>query len=256
MKFAKKTLAIAAIGLLAAVAQAGTVDEVSYGQLSGMTVSFSELALAGGDTQLIEGLFSSGGVTFGERFAGQELSVTKAPRPGEIAQDWFDDLSFGAPTAGLNLLAGATGANLGAYNYGDDSGVALAGIGPQNTDGSDPFGFGALSAKFTSPVSALGFQLRDSDLGTITLNLYRTDGSLISTVDLSGRADGWYAFARGDGTADIAGFSLTNRDTYYGIAIDNLAIGAVAAVPEPSMALLLGGGLALLSLARRRQSNT
>ena len=252
MKFAKKTLAAAALGLLAMAAQAGTVDEVSYGLVNGTTVSFTELAVAAYDSQLIEGLFTSGGVTFGERFAGQELSIAKAPRPGQIAQDWFDDLSFGAPTAGLNLLAGATGANLGAYNYGDDNGVALAGIGPQNSDGSDPFGFGALSARFTNPVSALGFQLRDSDLGVITLNLYRTDGSLISSVNLSGRADGWYAFARGDGTADIAGFTLTNRDSYYGVAIDNLVVGAV---PEPSMALLLGGGLALLTLARRRQQN-
>ena len=252
MKFAKKTLAAATLGLLTMAAQAGTVDEVSYGLVNGTTVSFTELAVAAYDSQLIEGLFTSGGVTFGERFAGQELSIAKAPRPGQIAQDWFDDLSFGAPTAGLNLLAGAAGLNLGAYNYGDDNGVALAGIGPQNTDGSDPFGFGALSAKFANPVSALGFQLRDSDLGTITLNLYRTDGSLISSVNLSGRADGFYAFSRGDGTADIAGFSLTNRDSYYGVAIDNLVVGAV---PEPSMALLLGGGLALLSLARRRQQN-
>jgi len=254
-KFAiKKSIAAAAFGLLAAAGgHAGTVDEVSYGQLSGTTISFSELAVAALDSQLLEGLYSSGGVSFGERFAGQELSIAKAPRPGVMAQDWFDDLSFGAPTAGLTLLAGAVGANLGAYNYGDDAGVALAGIGPQNIDGSDPFGLGALSARFASPVSALGFQMRDSDLGTITLNLYRTDGSLISSVNLSGRADGYYAFARGDGTADIAGLSLTNRDSYYGIAIDNLVVGAV---PEPSMALLLGGGLALLSLARRRSQNT
>ena len=251
-KFTKKSLAAAALGLLAAVAQAGTVDEVSYALVSGTTVTFSELSLAALDSQLIEGLYSSGGVSFGERFAGQELSIAKAPRPGVVAQDWFDDLSFGPPTAGLTLLAGAAGLNLGAYNYGDDAGVALAGIGPQNIDGSDPFGFGALSARFTNPVSALGLQLRDSDLGTITLNLYRTDGSLISSLNLSGRADGFYAFARGDGTADIAGFSLTNRDSYYGIAIDNLVVGAV---PEPSMALLLGGGLALLSLARRRRQS-
>jgi hypothetical protein len=115
--------------------------------LGGRAISFSEL-VGSPDGQLIDGLLSSGGVQFGERFAGQELAVAKAPRPGAVAQDWFDDLSFGTPSAGLTLLAGATGANLGAYDYGDADGIALAGMGPQNPDGSDPFGFGAISARF------------------------------------------------------------------------------------------------------------
>ncbi|XHS78059.1 PEP-CTERM sorting domain-containing protein [Burkholderiaceae bacterium UC74_6] len=247
----KKTLAAALLALCGSAALAGPTTEVNYASLSGTLISFSELALADGDSQLIEGLFSSGGVMFGERFAGQELSIAKAPRPGAVAQDWFDDLSYGSPTSGLTLLAGAAGANLGAYNYGDANGVALAGIGPQNSDGSDPFGFGAVSARFAAPVSALGFQLRDSDYGGIWLSLYRTDGSLIETLNLSNRGDGFYAFTRSDGTADIAGFSLTNRDAYYGIALDNLVISAV---PEPASALLLGCGVAAL-IARRRQHN-
>jgi len=35
-------------------------------------------------------------------------------------------------------------------------------------------------------------------------------GSLIEAVDLSGRSDGRFAFARSGGAADIAGFTLTN----------------------------------------------
>jgi len=252
MKFKRQLLAaLLCGGLSLGQAWAGATQEVAYGSLTATTtVTFSELVASPFDAVLIDGLLSSGGVQFGERFVGQELAVAKAPRPGAIAQDWFDDLTFGSPTAGLTLMAGALGANLGAYHYGDAHGAALAGIGPQNTDGSDPFGFGAISARFAAPVSGLGLQLRDSDGGAITLSLYRNDGSLIEALDLSGRSDGFYAFSRTGGAADIAGFTLTNRDSYYGVAIDNLVLAAP--VPEPASAALALGGLLVLVAARRR----
>jgi hypothetical protein len=251
MKFKHHVIA-ALLGLAAAQAQAAATREVSYASLGAATVSFNELAANAFDSVTLDGLLSSGGVQFGERFAGQELAVAKAPRPGAVAQDWFDDLSFGAPTAGLTLLAGAAGANLGAYHYGDADGAALFGAGPL-AGAAD--GFGAISARFAAPVSALGFQLRDADGGAITLQLYRSDGSLIQAVSLNGRSDGRYAFARNGGAADIAGFSLTNRDSYYGVSLDNLVLAA-APVPEPASVLLLPAGLALLWAARRRSSNT
>ena len=236
-------------------ARAAATTEVSYATLLGSSVDFNELATAPFDSVVIDGLLTSGGVQFGERFAGQELAVAKLPRPGAVAQDWFDDLSFGLPTAGLALLAGVVGGNLGAYHYGDADGAALFGLGPQagNTDG-----FGAISARFAAPVAALGLQLRDDDGGAVMLNLYRTDGSLIEAVDLGGRSDGRYAFARSGGAADIAGFSLTNRDSYYGVSIDNLRLGSVAAdvraLPEPgSFALLLAGFTAMGVVARSRK---
>ncbi|PZP36550.1 MAG: hypothetical protein DI603_00890 [Roseateles depolymerans] len=251
MRFRFLSLALAAgLALGTSGARADAITETAYASLGGSAISFSELVVGAPDGVLIEGLLGSGGVLFGERFAGQELAVAKAPRPGAVAQDWFDDLSFGTPSAGLTLLAGATGANLGAYDYGDADGIALAGIGPQNPDGSDPFGLGAISARFDAPVSALGLQLRESGGGAITLSLYRLDGSLIQAMDLSGRSDGFYAFTRSDGSADIAGFTLTNRDSYYGIAIDNLLLSPV---PEPASALLAVLGLALLGGLRRRR---
>lgn len=239
-----------ALALGAGTAQAAATSEVAYGSLTGSTITFSSLTEGN-----IDGLLTLGGVQFGERFDGQELAYTLAPRVGSNppAQDRFDNLSFGSPLAGLTLLAGAAGANLGAYNYGDDDGMALFGAG---ADASYAEGLGAISARFAAPVSALGFQLRDVDGGTVTLSLYRLDGSLIQHVDLSGRTNGFFAFARTGGTADIAGFSLTNNDGYYGVSMDNLVLSA-APVPEPATALLLLPGLLTLGvIARRRTNNT
>ncbi|MDM4765796.1 PEP-CTERM sorting domain-containing protein [Pelomonas sp. SE-A7] len=254
MKRILKTLLASAL-LSAGLAQAGPVLSTSYAGIAGTTLNFDNV-VAGADG-LINGLLTSGGVSFGERFAGQVLSMAKAPRPGEVAQDWFDDLSTGAPTAGLSLLAGASGHNLGVYDYGDSRGQALAGVGPSMADGADPFGFGALSARFAIGQSSLGFYLRDGDGGAATLNLYRTDGSLIQSLALGPVADGYYAFARDGGVADIAGFSLYNRDSYYGISIDELrfASGAAAAqsVPEPGTAALLALGLMGALRSRRKR---
>jgi hypothetical protein len=243
-QLSRHTLAVlAALAPAAALAQA--VIGTPYAAISGSTVTFEDLVLPDPEGSLLDGIVSSGGVAFGERFDGQELARALAPRPGSVAQDWFDDLSFGSPTAGLVLLAGASGANLGGYDYGGANAQALAGIGPQNTDGSDPFGFGAISGRFAVGVSALGLQIRESDGGAGWLNLYRADGSLIQTLSLGPLVDGYYGYARSDGSADIAGFSLYHRDTYYGIAIDNLVYGSAAPVPEPGAATLMVAGLLL-----------
>ncbi|MDN3919986.1 PEP-CTERM sorting domain-containing protein [Roseateles violae] len=247
----KKALAAAALSLLAAAgASAASVHTVPYASLSGAgQIGFEGLAEG-----LLEGVVGIGNVQFGERFAGQELSVSKAPRAGEIAQDWFDHLGYGAPTAGLSLLAGAAGANLGVYDYGDADGKALAGIGPLGGEGGDAFGLGAISARFAAGQSALGFQLRDADGGNGWLALYRADGSLIQSIALGPLQNGFYAFAREGGVADIAGFSLYNADPFYGVAIDQLRIaGAVTAVPEPASPLLMLAGLPILGAVLRRR---
>lgn len=244
-------LSLGAAGL--AGAQVGSVD---YASLSGSVVDFESLAPSDPDGSLLEGLLSVGGLQFGERFAGQELAELRAPRPGEPAQDWFDNLAFGLPSAGLSLLAGAAGQNLGVYDYGDaGGGKALAGIGPKPGDFAENFGFGAISGRFASGQSALGFQVRDADGGQAWLSLYRADGSLIQTLGIAALDNSFYAFARSGGLADIAGFSLTHSDSYYGIAIDNFKFGSVTAVPEPgSAALLLAGLLTLGGVARRRSA--
>lgn len=252
----KKTITALLIGagFAAPASAAGAVESVAYTAVSGTLVNFETLTVVDPDGSLLEGLVDLGGVQFGERFAGQELAITKAPRQGEVAQDWFDNLAYGTPTSGLSLLAGATGQNLGVYDYGDADGKALAGIGPKAGGLAENFGFGAISARFTVAQSALGFQVRDADGGSGFLSLYRADGSLIETVALGPLGSSFYAFARVGGTADIAGFSLFHADSYYGIAIDNLKYGGVSPVPEPATSLLLAAGLLTLLGLRRSRS--
>jgi hypothetical protein len=236
-------------------AQAVAMHQVAYDSFSGSVVTFENLVLSGADYSLLEGLQTSGGVQFGERFAGQELSVTKAPRPDDdTAQNWYDDLSYGTPTSGLALLAGDTGQNLGASDYLDADGKALAGVGSKPGDSDANWGYGAISARFASGQSALGFQLRDAFGGDGFLSLYRADGSLIETVHIASVQNSFYAYARDDGVADIAGFSLYHRAAWYGIAIDNLKFSdGVSAVPESSQTLLLAAGLLAVGFAARRR---
>lgn len=253
LRLARHSLALAGLACLLAPAQALPVQSVSYASISGPLVNFESLPTPAPEGSLLNGLLTLGGVQFGEMFAGQLLSVTKAPRPKATAQDWFDDLSYGLPSSGLNLLAGADGQNLGVYDYEDADGKALVGIGPQHSDGSSPFGFGAISGRFATGQSALGFQVRDADGGQAFLRLYRLDGSLIDTLSLGPVYDGFYAYARSSGEADIAGFSLYHADSAYGLAIDNLVYGSITAVPEPGSALLFGAGLIGVAAWRGRR---
>ncbi|HEY1090405.1 MAG TPA: PEP-CTERM sorting domain-containing protein [Burkholderiaceae bacterium] len=256
MKQLKHALLAAALAASSGLAAASAVNSTSYAGINGSTATFNALG-AGGD--LLSGIVSSGGVQFGERFAGQALSVTNVPT-SPTTQAFFDNLAFGTPASGLTLLAGADGANLGIYDYGDAKGNALVGIGPANPSNpdEDPWGNGAISARFATGQSALGFFLRDGDGGDAWLSLYRADGSLIQTLTLDLNLpdyEGYFAFAREGGVADIAGFSLWNSDSYYGIAIDDLRFGAVqASVPEPGSLLLLAAGLGAAGWARRRRS--
>lgn len=246
----KQLLAMGALAL-ACSAQAQT-QAVAWSSIQGPVQSFESLVVSDPLGSLIDGLLVLGNLQFGERFAGQELATAILPRPGSpLEQDRFDDLGFGLPSAGLSLLAGSAGANLGVYDYGDAGGKALAGIGP-GLSNEEHFGFGAISVRFAAPAQALGFQIREADGGDGWLALYRDDGSLIQRIQLGSLSNGSYAFARSGGAADIAGFSLYHRDAYYGIAIDNLVVGSV--VPEPQSALLLAGGLLAVGLLRRRNS--
>lgn len=109
------TLAALCLGTGIGAAQADALDSVAYSAVQGTLQAFESLVVSNPLGSLIDGVLNFGGLQFGERFAGQELALAKTPRLGEpLLQDWFDDLAFGTPTAGLSLLAGAAGANLGA----------------------------------------------------------------------------------------------------------------------------------------------
>ncbi len=104
--------------------------------------------------------------------------------------------------------------------------------------------------------SAFGFQLIGGDGGSGTVDFYRRDGSLISSLSLMGLASAYYGFEREGSLQDIAGISIYNLDG-GGVAFDNLkfTVQGVSGVPEGGATLALLG-LSLAGIAGLRRSLT
>lgn len=238
-----KVLGWLALGLIAgpAVSLAAPINQVAYGSLTGtQTVTFDDVAGGAAPGTNYDGIMVSGGVSFGERFAGQ----TNTP------SGVFDILS-GTPTASLAVVAGAANQNLNVFVNGGSQ--VLTGLGPRAFPDFDAIGEGSIALLFTSDQSQFGFQLVGGNGGTATLGFYRRDGSLIEQIALTGLADLYYGFSRDGGVFDIAGVSIFNTDL-GGIGFDNLKFDVPSGtVPEPGTLALLGLGLAGFGLTRRRR---
>jgi hypothetical protein len=81
-----------------------------------------------------DGVLTSEGVEFAERFAGQEAS----------SSDDFDTVS-GLPSNPLQLAVGAPGQNLDVFDY---AGNVLAGLGPIGYSDIDAIGEGSIAIRF------------------------------------------------------------------------------------------------------------
>jgi hypothetical protein len=232
MKGASVLAAVAALAY-ASPASADPVNQVSYLTLTGTgLITFEDIAAdANFDTT-----FESGGALFGERFAGQTLSFN-----GD------HDVLSGTPTNPLAAQAGAAGQNLSTLTH--NSSNVLTGLGRLGFPNSDAIGEGAFSVLFDFDQSEFGFQLVGGNLGSATVDFFRRDGSLVSSIEVSGLTDSFYGFQREGGVSDIAGISVYNIDL-AGIGFDNLRHSVQGVVGEPNVVPLPGafwGGLALVS---------
>jgi len=154
-----------------------------------------------------DGILASGGVLFGERFVGQTA--------GPFGD--FDAIS-GSPTNPLLPAAGAPGENLDVFDY---AGNVLTGLGPIGFPDIDAIGEGAISMYFPTPLARVKLDIVGGNGGAATLSFYRTNGSKIDDVVVSGLADLSYGFATSDASSTIAGILIQNTDA-SGIGVVNI----------------------------------
>lgn len=171
------------------------------------SVTFDDVT--GGETPgtNYDGIVVSGGLLFAERFIGQIQGAS-----GD-----FDAIT-GTPSNPLMPQAGDAGENLDVFDY---AGNVLTGLGPVGYPDIDAIGEGSIAIYFPAPQSKVKFDLVGGNAGSATVSFYRTNGTLIDVVTVTGLADLSYGFGTADASATIAGVLIQNDDA-SGIGVDNI----------------------------------
>ena len=172
-----------------------------------LTATFTDVAGGATPGTNYDGIVMSGGVFFGESFAGQTVGSSGN----------FDVVS-GAPSNPLTLHVGAPGQNLDVFDYSTN---VLTGLGPLVFPDLDAIGEGSIAILYPFSQFRVGFEIVGGNGGSATLGFYRADGSLLDSIGLSGLGDLRYRFATADGTSSIAGILIQNTDP-AGIGVDNV----------------------------------
>lgn len=172
------------------------------------------------------------------------LAVTEAPVLAAVTTTYdFSTVTGSTTPLGLNGATFTSPSDPGAYSVGPNGGLYET---LPATVLSSAGTVAALDITFAAPISGISF---DFALGDFLA--FNGDDSLTLTVD--GKAPvvfnavlgGSALFPAGSVAYSGPSFSHVTLNSAEPLAIGNLAtVGAVAAVPEPSSALLLAGGLA------------
>jgi hypothetical protein len=176
-------------------------------------ITFDDVRSGAGPGFLIDDVLPLPGATFGERFAGQS-----------VTDQGTHDAIVGQAFAPLTMLPGAKGQNLSAVQFGGST--VLNGYGVKGFPKRDAQGEGAIAVLFDEDQSALAFELRGGEAGIAFVTFHRRDGRPLGQVPVDPTGEFSVGFLRADGSSDIAGFVLTNKDP-QGMALDTLRFGKI-----------------------------
>jgi hypothetical protein len=196
-----------------------TLLAASLSSLRGATVFTFESGFSSGQTS-----FTQGDLTVS---LGSPLLVTEFSTFGSGEGDWFIDSGFGAPVSGS--------------------------VGSISVSTTAISGFELLGMDFWTSNDGGGTYAS----GNVTLTgLLASGGSVTSVIAVTPAGNGGLDWDTSIDLSVFSGKTLTSVEISLGaginyLAIDNLAMQSVAAVPEPVTALL--GGVGMCALLRRRR---
>jgi hypothetical protein len=241
--------ALACLMASSASADIVRIDADAFEAGSGL-ITFSEYA--GGTVNPVYAPAAYGGtdtsptVSFGGYFLGQGLSTNPGiDCPGSASTGCV----VGTPAATLGLDAAAPVTHIAGDSSNPTSPVL---------SGSPTFN-GSIAILFSSDQAGVGLEGGYFDApGSTSITAFARDGSLLGSVTNNGTGIEFLGLVTENGKAQIAGllFSLVG-DEPAGFAIDNLRFGVAGQVtspiPEPATWGMLGLGLAVIGMARRRK---
>jgi hypothetical protein len=176
-------------------------------------ITFEDVRSGAGPGYLIDDVLPLPGATFGERFAGQSV----------FGQGTHDEVT-GAAFSPLTMMPGASGQNLSVVSFSGNA--MLNGYGVKGFPKRDAQGEGAIAVLFDEDQSALAFELRGGEAGIAYVTFLRRDGTSLGQVPVEPTGEFAVGFLRSDGSSDIAGFVLTNKDP-QGMGLDTLRFGKI-----------------------------
>jgi len=246
--------------LLSNTANAGVVDvdQSAFGSSSHL-IEFNELSggLFGSSVGIENPVFNPsdyGGsagdtiVSFSGLFQGQSISTNPAVDCPGMTSVMDEACVVGTPTG--TLAFSSTDPEAKILTDGSVDGEILT---PINTY------YGPLAILFSEDQYGVGLDAGVFNIiGSVEMTAFSRDGtnlgSLMNETDSSGEYE-FMGLASDNGMASIAGIFIDlNKEDASGYAMDNLRFMSApsSAIPEPSMFAMLGLGLTLLGLRRRK----
>ena len=145
--------------------------------------------------------------------------------------------------AGTNVWVSSPGYN----NYG-------AGLNPTTSSILTANGDENFLIQFSSPFYAVGFDVYYNGLGPATASFFN-GATLLGSIGYNGSAFlGFNGFIASAATPITSVQFISTLGGQLNTGLDNIAVVAVAPVPEPATLTLFGTGIAGLALLRRRRA--